>query len=278
MYSHSLVGKGEILVSVLLPLQPPGLQISYYRQGRRSKGDLAVTNLGLLYNEAGMLRLLVGGTGSGLGGPAPPVVEVTRTAELVAAMKADTNLSKNINLTKASKKALTEALMEDLGFGLGHCKVALSVAFLESWLRGEKSQHLSYGDFQSSQVYEEVGPGQEVGDPVSRPLPHATGREQLQGSALYVDDLPRMSREVELYPVVSTQARATILGVEVEAALAVPGVVAWVAAKDVPGLNMWSVGETPDEEVFPSKEVVYVGQIVGLLAAENKQAGLKGVK
>lgn len=42
----------------------------------------------------------------------------------------------------------------------------------------------------SSQVYEEVAPGQPADDAVGRPLHHLSASKQATGEAIYVDDIP----------------------------------------------------------------------------------------
>ena len=64
---------------------------------------------------------------------------------------------------------------------------------------------------------------------------------------IYVDDIPRQCRELQLFPVQSRAAHAKIVSIDPAPALALPGVVAWIAAKNVPGRNAWSIGGLPDE-------------------------------
>lgn len=264
VYSGHLVEEGEVVVSVLLPSLTSS-KLSYYRQGRRRAGNLAVANLAVLAGEGG-LRLLVGGWGGVVGASPPPVVEARRTATLLTTRPS------------ASRGEVAAAVVADLGPRTSRWRAALAVAFLEAWRQGEEVEGVRYGAMEGSQVWEEVGEEQGREDPVHRPLPHEAGKEQLQGAALYVDDLPHLTREVGLYPVLSTEAHAALVTVEVAAALQVPGVVAWIAASDVPGTNLWAIGGVPDEEVFPSTEVVHVGQIIGLIAAESQEAGLEGAR
>ena len=265
VYSGHLVEQGEVLVSVLLPTITSSSKLCYYRQGRRRAGDLAVANLAVMAGEEG-LRILVGGWGGVVGATPPPVVEARRTAALLTTRPG------------ASRGEVAAAVVADLGPRTTKWRAALAVAFLEAWRRGEEVDGVRYGEMEGSQVWEQVGEEQSREDPVHRPLPHEAGKEQLQGAALYVDDLPYHTREVGLYPVLSTEAHAALERVELAAVLQVPGVVAWIAATDVPGTNLWAIGGVPDEEVFPSTEVVHVGQIIGLVAAENREAGLEGAR
>ena len=57
------------------------------------------------------------------------------------------------------------------------------------------------------------------------------------------------------------------------AALAMPGVVAWIAAADVPGSNLWGGIWVADEELFPIETVLYVGKIIGVISTDNPDIG-----
>lgn len=53
--------------------------------------------------------------------------------------------------------------------------------------------------------------------------------------------------------VLSKKAHARLVSVDATPALGIPGVVDFVSHKDVPGSNVWGVGE----EIFASSEVSY---------------------
>ena len=48
----------------------------------------------------------------------------------------------------------------------------------------------------SSQVFQEVAPGQLTEDPVGRPHPHTSGIKQATGEAVYVDDMPQFASKL----------------------------------------------------------------------------------
>ena len=54
---------------------------------------------------------------------------------------------------------------------------------------------------------------------------------------------------------------------------AMPGVVAWIAAADVPGSNLWGGIGVADEQLFPIETVLYVGQIIGVISTDNPDIG-----
>ena len=72
--------------------------------------------------------------------------------------------------------------------------------------------------------------------------------------------MPHYEREVALVPVQSSQRHARIRCVDTAAGLAMPGVVAWIAAADVPGSNLWGGNGVADEQLFPIETVLYVSK------------------
>ena len=55
---------------------------------------------------------------------------------------------------------------------------------------------------------------------------------------------------------------------------AVPGVVDFVTADDIPGVNQWNPFGSP-EELFLTSKSFYAGQSVGLILAETREAALE---
>jgi len=102
--------------------------------------------------------------------------------------------------------------------------------------------------------------------PVSEALPKLKGHQQCSGEVLYTGDLPAPPGTLCGAFVTSTVAAATIDTIDPSAALAMPGVVAWISAKDVPGKNM------TDQlvEIFASSEILYCGQAIGMIVASNQ--------
>jgi hypothetical protein len=77
---------------------------------------------------------------------------------------------------------------------------------------------------------------------VGATLPHTSGAAQVSGIAQYADDLRPPHGCLEAAVVVSSQPYARIVSIDTAAALAIPGVIAVVTAKDVPGVwHAWRV-------------------------------------
>ena len=109
---------------------------------------------------------------------------------------------------------------------------------------------------------------------VGEQLAHESAALHVTGHALYTDDLgPRMPRLLHAHPVQAPHARARVIGLRVDAAYDVPGVVRVLTADDVPGVN--DAGVKHDEPLFPS-EVQYVGHAVCWVLGETAEAARLG--
>lgn len=110
---------------------------------------------------------------------------------------------------------------------------------------------------------------QDVADPLGRGTPKTDSILQSTGRAVYADDLPVSAGTLYGCLVGATRAHAKILTVDASAALAVPGVVDFVAANDVPGAN--DIGVIPGEEpLFATDTVVHYGQPIGMVLARTQ--------
>lgn len=98
-------------------------------------------------------------------------------------------------------------------------------------------------------------------------------------SAIYVDDMPSIAREAQLYLVLSTRAHARILSVDPSAALELEGVLSYISHKDLPSAkaNCWGAAAI-DELFFAVDEVTSHGQIIGAVVADTKLNAMKGAR
>lgn len=111
--------------------------------------------------------------------------------------------------------------------------------------------------------------------PVGAPVAHLSAFKQVTGEAIYTDDIPTPPRGLYAALVMSARAHAELVSVDASPALALPGVVAFFGANDIPGANQ--VGPVfKDEELFASKEVHSVGFVIGIIVAETHQQALAG--
>ena len=95
---------------------------------------------------------------------------------------------------------------------------------------------------------------------------HDSAVSHVTGRALYTDDIPTVPGTLEAALVLSPHAHARILSIDISAAMAAPGVVAVIAASDIPGRNDIAPIRT-DEPLLPPEIVEHEGQPVAAVAA-----------
>jgi xanthine dehydrogenase large subunit len=89
-----------------------------------------------------------------------------------------------------------------------------------------------------------------------------------QGTSTFIDDMPEPAGLLHACPVVSGIAHGLIESIGLNDALACPGVVTILLAKDIPGAN--NIGNVEAGEVLlAEQEVVYQGQPVAVVVAES---------
>ncbi|XP_034664113.1 xanthine dehydrogenase/oxidase [Drosophila subobscura] len=113
--------------------------------------------------------------------------------------------------------------------------------------------------------------------PVTQPVQKLEGLIQCSGEATYMNDLLTTSNAVHCAFVTAKRVGATIEQIDATAALHYPGVVAFYAANDIPGVNNFvTVTQlTPEaEEIFAAGRVKYYDQPLGVIAALSQDAAV----
>jgi xanthine dehydrogenase large subunit len=112
---------------------------------------------------------------------------------------------------------------------------------------------------------------------VGQPTVHESARAQVTGEARYIDDIPELKNTLYAAPILSAVAHGDLLSVDSAAALQMPGVRRVVLAEDIPGdlLLATSIG---DEPIFAHREVLHVGQVIGLVIADSVNAARRAAK
>ena len=106
---------------------------------------------------------------------------------------------------------------------------------------------------------------------------HESARAQVAGAVHYIDDLPEVRGTLHAAPILSNVAHGTLLGVDARIALAMPGVVDVVLARDIPGDNMLAAF-AGDEPVFAIDTVQFIGQVVGVVVAQTVMQARKAAR
>ena len=107
---------------------------------------------------------------------------------------------------------------------------------------------------------------------------HDSAEKHVTGRADYTDDLPQPEGTLHAYLGVSNVAHARLLGLDLSAVRAAPGVVGVLTAADVPGVNDISPTGLNDEPVFPTDEIQFYGQPLFAVIAETRDAARRAAE
>ncbi|WP_353628261.1 xanthine dehydrogenase molybdopterin binding subunit [Sulfitobacter sp. TCYB15] len=106
---------------------------------------------------------------------------------------------------------------------------------------------------------------------VAKPLPHDAAKLHVTGAARYVDDIPTPATTLHIAFGLSTVAAGTLNGMDLRDVAAAPGVVAVLAAADLPFDNDVSPSNH-DEPLLATDAVHYAGQPVFMVIATTHLA------
>ena len=108
-------------------------------------------------------------------------------------------------------------------------------------------------------------------------LPHDSAELHVSGEARYVDDLPEPAGTLHAALGVAAETAARILSMDLAAVRVAPGVVAVIAADDIPGAN--NIGPViADEPVFAAHAVEFRGQPLFAVAATSVEAARRAAR
>ena len=107
---------------------------------------------------------------------------------------------------------------------------------------------------------------------VHRDRIHDSAAKHVTGRADYTDDIAQPEGTLHAYLGLSTVTHARILGLDLSAVRAAPGVVEVLTAEDIPGVNDISPTGKHDEPVFPTDEIQFHGQPLFAVIAETRDA------
>ncbi|XP_063399739.1 xanthine dehydrogenase/oxidase-like [Mytilus trossulus] len=105
--------------------------------------------------------------------------------------------------------------------------------------------------------------------PLTEPLIKLEAMNQTTGKAQYINDIP-LHKPLYAAFVTSTIGNAKLKSMDPSKALNLPGVLKFITAKDIPGENN-CFPNSMAEEVLCSGHVVYAGQALGIIVADDEE-------
>ncbi|KAI4613100.1 hypothetical protein J4E83_007511 [Alternaria metachromatica] len=271
---------------IRIPLPPEGSRevLKAYKQAKRKDDDIAIVT------AAFRVRLnpdgLVEDASIVYGGMAPMTKESPKTQTAL--------LGKPWFHSETLDAALTALLQDyDLPYGVpggmaDYRKTLTLSLFFRFWHDSAAEFGLGNVDEQViDEIHREISSGarddynpyeQRV---VGKQVAHLSALKQCTGEAEYIDDMPRLDRELFGGLVMSTKAHAKIMSIDWERALGLPGVVGYIDRHSIPAdVNIWG-SIKKDEAFFAEDKVLYHGQVIGMIYAESAleaQAAVRAVK
>ncbi|KAL3836928.1 hypothetical protein ACJMK2_022334 [Sinanodonta woodiana] len=270
----------EIITSIILPYSTEDEYLEFFKVAGRRTFSLCTGNGGLFVkfskgsNTVESFRLCFGGFGGSM-------ITADKSAEKATGREFnEVLLSDLLSSISEELQAKAAGTKSDPDY---HVKLAsgflfkfyISVLTQRNGLStpeetGSAIEPLTKIPYESTQIYENVPGDQELTDAVGRPVPSVSSQGMVSGEAIYIDDMPKFENELIIGLVTSSRCHATITDVDVSRALQMPGVRGFIDHRDVPGDNHWGP-LLPDEEVFASKEVTYVGCVIGAIVADTRE-------
>ncbi|XP_045109509.1 xanthine dehydrogenase/oxidase-like isoform X2 [Portunus trituberculatus] len=289
-YRRTIVLPQEVLININIPFTQQNEYFFGYKQARRREDDIAIVNAGCKVvfrpDSIEVLKLDLA-----FGGMAPTTVMALGTMKELVGRKWDASLLED----GTSQLACDLPLAFSAPGGMVEYRRALTLSFFFKFylsVRGQLSQSLpqlvapltqdeqlvvtphQYTEPASSQVFQRVSPEQSKTDPIGRPIVHTSAFKQVTGEAVYVDDIPPFANELYAAFVISSHANAKILGIDESEALKIEGVERFICARDLSEER----NQRNDHEVFASKMVDCIGQIVGIVVAKDQPTAQRAAR
>ncbi|XP_065561755.1 uncharacterized protein LOC136028074 isoform X2 [Artemia franciscana] len=119
--------------------------------------------------------------------------------------------------------------------------------------------------------------------PIGKPIPKLEGRAQAAGESQFISDIPALPTQLYGAIVVTECGPAKLAEIDPREALEIEGVIRFLTAKDIPGMNAFhSSIHTPfaveEEQIFADSEILYAGQPVGLIVATSQMIANRAAK
>ncbi|KNA16760.1 hypothetical protein SOVF_086250 [Spinacia oleracea] len=273
----------EILLSIHLPWTRPFEFVKEFKQAHRRDDDIALVNAGIrVHLEKKDEEWLVSDASIVYGGVAAVSFIASNTKAFLIGK------SWNKELLEGALKVLEEdvLLKEDAPGGMVEFRKSLTLSFFFKffwWVSQELDVKKSLPEtippsylsaiqpshrpsVIGSQDYEIVKHGTAVGSPEV----HLSAALQVTGEAEYADDMAMPPNGLHAALILSRKPHAHIVSIDDSSAKSLPGFEGVFYAKDVPGDN--DIGPVvADEELFASKLVTCVGQVIGVVVADTHE-------
>jgi xanthine dehydrogenase large subunit len=113
---------------------------------------------------------------------------------------------------------------------------------------------------------------------VGKAIAHDSSVLHVAGTATYIDDIREPEGLLHVAPGYAREgAKGKLITVDLDAVRGVPGVVAVLTAKDIPGINDCSPA-LGDDPIFAETEIAFHGQVIFAVVAETRDAARRAAR
>ena len=286
-YRTTALPPDAVIASLRIPVsRPEGEYIRAYKQAKRKDDDIAIVNAVLRVSlspshDVESCNLVFGGMA--------PMTVSAKTAEAFLPGKKFTN--------PATLEGAMNALGQDFDLkfgvpgGMATYRKSLALGFFYRFyhdvLSGLEVKESDVDQDVIDEIERAISTGKKDHDAslayqqntVGKASPHVAALKQATGEAQYTDDMPVQHNQLFGCLVLSTKARAKLLKVDAEPALAIKGVVDFVDHNDLPSpmANWWGAPKS-DEVFFAVDEVTTAGQPIGMILANTAKLAEEGAR
>ena len=250
-YRKTALQPGEIILQIRLPRAVAGRSV-FWKVSKRREMDISIVASAFRVEMDGQkvrnVRLVYGGV-------AATPKRVFRAEKAIRGKGLDESFDEVAGILREEFTPLTDAR------GSADYRAAVVVSLWEKFVRGNNSYaHDEAVTYEADTIW----PVEEA----YRSLPHESGVGHVTGEARYVEDTALRRPMLEMWPVLSTQARARIVRIDTSEAETMPGVERILLASDIPGQN--NVGPARhDEPALAEGEVLYHSQVIALVVGSD---------
>ena len=260
---------GYTITALVLPSQAPKSHLLFCRVGARKANAAEITcaalNVSLDGKAISSARMFMGRTNNGVG-----------TSKLNMGVLKGKKLKHMGKWSGEIEKISSDKMTQNLVFKLVQDLSTHAMGSPAEKAKLQEQRWPTRSTIETTQFSVVTEVDASSTSPLGEPVPMVTGLVLATGEATFVDDMPKMSNELFMAPVLSTVAHAKLLSVDPSTALSLPGVVRFLDFKDVPdSLVPFKVQANMDEEIFAKDEVLYEGHPIGAIVARNEAVARK---
>lgn len=288
-YRSTIVRSDEVVVAVEIPFTDSYQYFKAYKQARRKDDDISIVTAAFNVKFDPISKTVLDAKLC-YGGMGPTTICAKRTSVALLGHQW------NQKMLHVAFNSLIDELQLDISApgGMADYRKSLCLSlFFRFYLYVLQKVHVPNGlklfierdisamdeilplEPSSSQYYEIRNKNQSVSDAVGLPITHISAQKQATGEALYCDDIPPVEKELYLKLIFSTQAHARIVSIDPSKALEVPGVQAFLSAKDLDEERNKMGPIIKDEEIFTRTIVTSRACVIGAIVATTESIARK---